>query len=116
MSSEPENSATDSVPTRDSNGGKLKSGNPGNKGGGRTPEEFKRKMAKLASSKPALAYLDQCVRGEFGPKFAIQAQKYASERGYGRPVQALEVTGADGAPLRTEIVFVDPPAEGDDVG
>lgn len=86
-------------------GGALNSGGtPGNKGGGRPPDEFKRRMAAMASSETALDYLEACLNGEHGPEVALRAQQYAAERGYGKVPQALEHTGKDGAPLRVEII------------
>ena len=65
-------------------GGSLLSGGvPGNKGG-RPPDEFKRRMAELASSDEALEYLRECLRGDHGGKVAVTAHKHVSERGYGK--------------------------------
>lgn len=89
-------------------GGALRNGGTNRGGSGRPPDEFKAEMGRIASSDEALAYLQRCALGEFGPKFAIAAQKYAAERKYGKPVQAIEVSGTDGNPVRTEIVFVKP--------
>ena len=69
-------------------------------GGGRPPDEFKRKMREITSSDEALAFLAECARGEHGARFAMSAQGYAAERGYGRVPQALSVTGDEGKPLR----------------
>ena len=71
-------------------GGSLRRGNPGNRGGGRRPEEFRRKMRELASSPQAIAYLRECVHGEYGPAAAIAAWRLIAERGYGK-VQAQVV-------------------------
>lgn len=72
-------------------GALLSGGKPGNKGGGRTPDEFKRRMAELASSDAALEYLDECLRGEHGAKAAVSAHKHAAERGYGKVPQGIEL-------------------------
>ena len=80
------------------NGGTLKVGNPGNKGGsGRPADEFKRRMAAIASSDAALKYLDECVKGKHGPKAAVSAHKHATERGYGKELQPIG--GEDGGPI-----------------
>ena len=79
-------------------------GVPGNKGGGRPPDEFKAKMAELASSDEALDYLARCLRGDEGPKAAISAQKYAADRGYGKPEQPITVAGDDKRPLTIRVV------------
>lgn len=83
-------------------GGALRTGGkPGNKGGGRPPDEFKRRMAELASSDEALEYLAECLRGDHGAKAAVSAHKHVSERGYGKEPQAVghEVSGPGGGPL-----------------
>ena len=61
--------------------------------GGRPPDEFKRRMRELASSDKALAFLEECANGEHGPQFAIKAQEYAAERGYGKEAQDVNVKG-----------------------
>lgn len=75
------------------NGGELKVGNPGNRGGtGRPPNEFKERMQALASQKNVEDYLRKCIRGEFGPKFFLQALQYTTDRGYGKAMQPVEQT------------------------
>jgi hypothetical protein len=59
-------------------------------GGGRPPDEFRRRMAEIASSDEAFAFLEACARGDFGPKFALAALAYASERGYGKAAPATK--------------------------
>jgi hypothetical protein len=86
-------------------GGALNAGGtPGNRGGGRPPDEFKRRMAEMASSDAALSYLEECLTGTHGPEVALRAQQYAADRGYGKPSQPVEHTGKDGEPLRVEII------------
>jgi len=87
------------------NGGKrpwLRRGNPGNKGGGRTPDEFRRKMAELASRDDVLDYLSQCLEGKYGARAAVAAHKHVSERGYGREVQPISVTELPAIVVRRE--------------
>jgi hypothetical protein len=78
-------------------GGALQRGNPGNKGGGRPPDEFKAKMRELASNSEVLDYLEGCLKGEHGAKAAVSAHKHITERGYGRV--PVEVTGEGGGPV-----------------
>ena len=92
------------VPQPGGKGALLTGGVPGNKGGGRPPDEFKRRMAELASSDKALAYLEASLNGEHGPEVALRAQQYAAERGYGKVSQAVEHTGKDGASLVVRII------------
>ena len=83
-------------------------GVPGNKGGGRLPDEFKAMMREIASSPEAIARLKSLaappVPGEGGrytdDDSAFQkAFREAADRGYGRPVQPHELGGPDGGPI-----------------
>ena len=65
-------------------------GTPGNRGGGRPSNEFKRRMRVLASSEAAFAYLEQCIDGHYGPAVFLAAHKYVTERGYGRISNVIE--------------------------
>jgi hypothetical protein len=88
----PKNSAGNSVDQEmrtAPSGGKLKSGNVGNKGGGRPPNEFMQHMRDLATLPEAEAYTRRCILGEFGPKFHIEARKWAADRGYGKAAQSV---------------------------
>ena len=91
-----ESSVKSSVPelVRQPHGGALQRGNPGNRGGGRRPEEFKRQMRELASSPAAIEYLRGCVHGEYGPAAAIAAWRLIVERGYGKVAPQSEVRPA----------------------
>lgn len=81
------------------NGGTLVVG--GTKGG-RTPDEFKRRMREIASSDAALKFLEECATGVHGAQFAVKAQEYVAERGYGKVPQAI--TGEDGGPITVKIL------------
>lgn len=94
-----------SVPERaGKHGGKLLTGNPGNKGGGRTPDEFKQKMAELVSSDQVFAYMQRCLSGIEGPKAFASAVAFCAERGYGRVPQPVEVGNTDDKPLTIRVV------------
>ena len=72
-------------------GALLPGGVRGNKGGtGRPPDEFRRRMAAIASLEAGLEFLEECVTGRHGPQFAIAAHKYVSDRGYGRVSNVVE--------------------------
>lgn len=95
---------------RKKNAGTFKKGKDPRRGrgpkpgtGGRPPDEFKRRMRELASSKEAEEYLERCLRGEFGPKFFLAARQDVADRGYGKPVQAHEVSGTDGEPIEVAV-------------
>lgn len=92
--------------TMPSNGGLLRVGNPGNKGGGRTKDEFKARMRELASSDAALDFLGAALRGEHGPKAHASAMAFAAEHGYGKATETVEMTGAAGGPLELTVRFV----------
>lgn len=72
-------------------GGRLRTGGtPGNKGGtGRPPNEFMQHMRSLATLPEAEAYTLRCIKGEFGPRFHIEAMKWAADRGYGKAAQSI---------------------------
>lgn len=82
---------------------------PGNKGGpGRPaiPKEFKAKCKDATDEHVFKAWLEEVEsRGEYWPQAAEKLAAY----GYGKPAQAVEVSGKDGAPL--SIVFVREGAE-----
>lgn len=74
------------------NGGQLRTGNPGNKG--RTPEAFKVWMRSLASSEQVQRGLETILADSSNPMF-MAALKHVTERGYGKPKEMREVTGAE---------------------
>lgn len=87
-------------------GALLPGGKIGNKGGGRTPDEFKAKMRELAGSTKALDYFEQCLLGEHGPKAHASAMAFAAERGYGKVKETIEHTGEGGGPIAMTVRFV----------
>jgi hypothetical protein len=94
------NSVADTIPVRTTaKGGKLRTGNPGNRGGGRLPDEFKAKMRELVNGPARLAYLQKCLDGEFGPRFHLKAMELLMDRGYGRAAQEVTVKGDPAAPF-----------------
>lgn len=86
-----ENSGTIETVTQP-HGGALRVGNPGNKGG-RPPNEFRDRMAALTTRDDVEAYLERCLKGEFGPKFFLSALSHATDRGYGKAAQPLQHSG-----------------------
>jgi hypothetical protein len=75
--------------------GALRVGNPGNKGGGKTKEEFKTILQTLASKEETVRALEQLLMAPDHPAF-LGALKYATEHGYGKPAQAVEHSGEIG--------------------
>jgi hypothetical protein len=70
-------------------GGKLRNGGTNKGGTGRPPNEFMMQMRQLATLPEAEAYTQRCILGEFGPKFHIEARKWAADRGYGKAAQSI---------------------------
>lgn len=100
----PPESATPAPGRRPANGGWLNIGNPGNKGGGRTPDAFKQRMAELADYAARGDYIERCLAGEFGPDAFLKAQAFVSERGYGKVPQVTKLEGDESKPLVVRVV------------
>jgi hypothetical protein len=46
-------------------------------------------MREITNLPEAEEYTLKCLKGEFGPRFHIEARKWAAERGYGKPGQSI---------------------------
>ncbi len=79
------------VPRNRGRSGKLRTGNPGNKGGGRTPDEFKAMCRQLASSEAVRKAVAGILKNRKSP-LLVGALKWASEHGYGAPQKSVDVT------------------------
>lgn len=77
------------------NGGKLLTGNPGNKGGGRKSDEWRAKMEALGNDPRSMAYLRRCLRGRLGAQAHIAAYKYVTEQAHGKAKIRAEIQGGD---------------------
>lgn len=86
------------------NGGTLKRGNPGNKGGGTYPNTY-RKFLKygLKSQKHRDAFI-RALEDDQHPQF-MNATKHAAEHAYKLPTQRVEHSGPDGKPIEQVWVF-----------
>lgn len=85
---------------RTAKGGLLRSGNPGNKGGGKTPEAFKLACQQLASSADRFALAKRVLDDpDTYPSLWLGALKWATEHGYGKPTEHVELTGQNGGPV-----------------
>ena len=108
MPAREKNSVKNSVPGR--NGGTLlPGGKPGNRGGrkgrsGRTPDQFKKRMAELLDIAEVETYLLRCLRGEEGSKAFVAAVKYATERAYDKPGTSVTVKGDESQPITFRVV------------
>lgn len=73
------------------NGGVLRRGNPGNKGGPK-PDEFKARMRELATLAAKREYAEKIIRDIDHPLW-LGAAKWAAEQGYGKPEQPVTTSG-----------------------
>lgn len=93
------------VPTQPGrNGGRLRVGNPGNKGGGRPSNEWRNLMSEFSSDPRALASLRRSLRGKNGPLAQIRAYKYVSEQAHGKATQPVAVAGELTSELTVRVV------------
>ena len=74
------------------NGGTLKTGNPGNAGGGRTPDAFKDFLKRLRANPEALAALERAAKDETLRSFG-GAWKLASEYDEDKPAEKKQISG-----------------------
>lgn len=78
----------------------LKTGNPGNKGGGRTPDEFKQMCRELASAESVrMNVLKILASPDIYPNLYVGALKWATEHGYGKPTETMKIDAPEGATL-----------------
>lgn len=104
MSDLAENSAPN-IATRPVNGGQLRIGNPGNKGGGRSPDAWKALMRSLASRKATAEVAKKLLTNPDPDDMAIWlgAWKFAGEQGYGKAHQTISKASV----TRVEFALVD---------
>jgi hypothetical protein len=87
------------------NGNPLKRGNPGNKGGGRTPEVARELCRSLWGSASAMKSVREILKNPKHPHFA-SVWKTLGERGYGKADQNQTVTGPNGGAIQHAIVSI----------
>jgi hypothetical protein len=85
-------------------GGALKLGNPGNRGGGRPPDEWRRSLKALTDRPAVLRFLRRCLNGKEGPQAALKAYQYLTEQQYGKAMQTTKIEGDERAPLVIRVV------------
>lgn len=83
--------------------GQLKVGGV-NPGSGRPKDEFKAFMRSLLSREEADAAIEAIIRDKDHPHH-MKARQYATEHGYGKAVETLEVSGKDGGPISMTVNF-----------
>lgn len=71
---------------------------------GRPPDEFKARLAQLASRDQTLEFLERCLNGEFGPDAYMKAMQWSTERGYGKVPTETKISGDAAEPLTIRIV------------
>lgn len=64
----------------------------------------------------ALNVIVSIMDGGDNDRNKFSAAQYIIDRGWGRPKQALEHTGKDGAPLHIEVTFIDSKGEAANAG
>lgn len=86
--------------------GFLQVGNPGNKGGGRHPDEFKAMCRELASSEAVrenvLKILDNPILYQ---NLYVGALKWATEHGYGKPKESIDIEHSGEVTVKQEWSF-----------
>ena len=84
--------------------GKFKKGQSGNPGGRPKEDRHLRELARERTIE-AVETLSKIMRGKGHPAAArVSAACALLDRGYGRPAQAMEVTGKDGKPIQSELI------------
>ena len=90
---------------------KGQSGNPGGRPKAVMPDGRTLSEAAREHSPEALRVLVEALRD---PNTALAAAKEILDRGFGRPAQAVEITGEDGGPVQvTRIELVAQPLDND---
>lgn len=83
------------------NGGTLKVGNPGNKGGGRPPDAWKALCADMADRGAKAALAKQVLDDPEHPAW-LGAWKFVAEQAHGKAAQTIK--GDPDQPLRFEVI------------
>lgn len=90
----------------------FKKGQTGNPGGRpkRTAEELDLIAACKEKTPAALAVIESVMLEGENERNRLAAAQYVIDRGYGKPVQQSEITGANGGPIdmNWKIEFVEP--------
>ena len=91
------------APRTGRHGGLLRTGNPGNKGGGNISAEWREHLDGILSKAERSAYMKRCASGRLGWKAFAWVVGYCSDRVRGKPVQPIG--GAGGGPVKTDVTF-----------
>jgi hypothetical protein len=79
-------------------------GQSGNPGGRQKKDTTIIDLARAASPE-AIAKIIELAKNSSDPKIQIQACREILDRGYGKAAQAVELSGAEGEPLKIGITF-----------
>jgi hypothetical protein len=82
------------------NGGALKTGNPGNAGGGRRPAWVEEWADGVLSDPETRKQVASIMGGKKNPKAFAAMWKALSERAFGKPTESIEVSGAVGLTIQ----------------
>jgi len=99
----PKKNSAESSPSVPSRYRGLRRGNPGNKGGGRTPDEFRKWCREVLHGPPTVEAVQIVAEQPSHPAF-LGALKWLASYGYGQPTEHHEITGKDGAALQVMMV------------
>ncbi|CAN5706118.1 hypothetical protein BH23GEM1_BH23GEM1_00550 [soil metagenome] len=91
------------IPQPNGRGALLSGGVPGHRGGtGRPPSAFTELCRQMASGERTVNQIERILQSHSDPQF-MAALRWASEHGYGKPAQAVELSGPDGAPVEAQV-------------
>jgi hypothetical protein len=93
------------------NGGKLKTGNVGNKGRPKMPDLRDAVAAVLADEKDGVTALDAVLKKlrQLAVQGNLKAADMLLDRAYGKPAQTLNTTDQDGNIVPLQVVIQAPP-------
>lgn len=90
------------VPQPQGRGALYSGGVPGNRGGGRKPDWLKQACRRLVSSDTVLRAVREILADPDHPAF-MSALRWASENGYGKPAQSVELRGSGESPVSVQV-------------
>jgi len=93
---------TPNAPRTGRHGGLLRTGNPGNKGGGNISAEWREHLAGILSKAERRAYMKRCASGRLGWKAFAWAIGYCSDHVRGKPTQPI--SGDSDNPLEGKFI------------
>lgn len=92
------------IPQPGGRGALLTGGMPGNVGGGRPPDEFKRMLAHLSSRAKTIGALSKILKDP-DHKMFMQALEYATDRGYPELANAVRAANVNITNVETKVTI-----------